>query len=80
MNFSKNLIWNEQNHNDLLKIISCYYVPIKIIDSPHSSFYLNGSKSELVETNLTFLNIVIKEIEMNLGNLNIIVTYLRYSI
>lgn len=67
MDFSKNLIWNEQNHNDLLKMISCYYVPIKTIDSSNSSFCLNASKSESAETDLTFLNIVIKEIETNLG-------------
>lgn len=80
MDFSKNLIWNEQNHNDLLKIISYYYIPIKTIDSSHSSFYLNASKSELTEIDLTFLNIVVKEIEINSGNLNINVKYLHYSI
>jgi len=67
-NFRKRLIWNGQNHNNLLKLLNLYYAPIKMIESPYLPLILDTDKVELPEIDPSFeqfLNIVVKEIKLN---------------
>lgn len=65
MNFRKSLIWNVENNDDILKMMSGYYVPTKTIDFPYPQFNSNAKSEKSMETDFTYLNIVIEEIKMN---------------
>ncbi|KAL4098767.1 hypothetical protein QTP88_023306 [Uroleucon formosanum] len=64
----KHLFWNEQNHNNLLKLLNFYYVPIKMIESPYLPLKMYTNKIQLPEIDPSFkqfLSIIVKEIKMN---------------
>lgn len=58
------MIWDSQIHDNLLKMLSSYYVPIKIIDSPYSPLGFDVNSAEIDDTFHQILNIIVKEVEL----------------
>lgn len=61
------MIWDEQEHDNILKMLNNHYVPTKMIDSPYTPSNLNIKILKLTNINQDFeqiLNTVVKEIEL----------------